>query len=93
MKILWNSSQHNFDSMVTRKLIKLFNRFKTKEDRRTIEEIMAVFLPILHSRCASWVKDDSLDSYLLVTKVFKIFRALIQVYNYIILTNMLNMSF
>lgn len=40
---------------------------------------MAVFLPILHSRCASWVKDDSLDSYLLVTKVFKIFRALIQV--------------
>ena len=60
-------------------VLHIFTRFKTKEDRQTIEEIMAVFLPILHSRCASWVKDDSLESYLLVTKVFKIFRALIQV--------------
>ena len=60
-------------------IFEFVTRFKTKEDRGTIEEIMAVFLPVLHSRCASWVKDDSLDSYLLVTKVFKIFRALIQV--------------
>jgi len=57
----------------------LSSRFKEKNDRGAIEVIMAVFLPILHSRASSWVKDDSLDSYLLVTKVFKIFRGLIQV--------------
>uniref|UniRef100_A0A7M5X8J5 Exportin-2 central domain-containing protein n=1 Tax=Clytia hemisphaerica TaxID=252671 RepID=A0A7M5X8J5_9CNID len=65
--------------LVLYQLVKKYE-FKTKEDRGTIEEIMNVFLPILHSRCASWVKDDSLESYLLITKVFKIFRALIQLH-------------
>ena len=54
-------------------------RFKRTEDRGPIEEVMAVFLPILHSRCTSLIKDDSAESSLLLTKVFKIFRGLIQV--------------
>lgn len=65
--------------LVLYQLVKKYE-FKTKEERGPIEEIMGVFLPILHSRSSSWVKDDSLESYLLITKVFKIFRALIQLH-------------
>ncbi|XP_057289833.1 importin-7-like [Hydractinia symbiolongicarpus] len=52
--------------------------FKRKEDRGPIEDVMNVFLPILQNRCSSLVKDNSAESFLLITKVFKIFRALIQ---------------
>jgi len=54
--------------------------FKRKEEREPIETVMVIFLPILQSRCTSLVKDDSADSFLLITKVFKIFNALIQLY-------------
>merc|ERR1711881_182052 len=54
--------------------------FKRKEEREPIENVMQVFLPILQSRCTSLVKDDSAESFLLITKVFKIFNALIQLY-------------
>ena len=54
--------------------------FKRKEEREPIESVMQVFLPILQSRCTSLVKDDSVDSFLLITKIFKIFNALIQLY-------------
>jgi len=52
--------------------------FKRKEERGPIEELMSVFLPILQNRCTSLVKDDKEDSFHIITKVFKIFRALIQ---------------
>jgi len=54
--------------------------FKRKEEREPIENVMNIFLPILLSRCTVLVKDDSAESFLLITKVFKIFNALIQLY-------------
>ena len=54
--------------------------FKRKEEREPIESVMHIFLPILQNRCTSLVKDESAESFLLITKVFKIFNALIQLY-------------
>ncbi|XP_012566342.1 importin-7 isoform X1 [Hydra vulgaris] len=54
--------------------------YKKQEDRGPIDSVMEVFLPILHSRCTSLVKEDTADSYLLLTIVFKIFRSLIQLH-------------
>ena len=54
-------------------------RFKREEERKPVLELMKIFLPILQNRCTSLVKDDSPEASVLVAKVFKIFRGLIQV--------------
>jgi len=54
--------------------------FKREEERKPVLELMKIFLPILQNRCTSLVKDDSPEASVLVAKVFKIFRGLIQLH-------------
>eukprot|EP00794_Sanderia_malayensis_P018281 gene18281-20104_t len=54
--------------------------YKNRNDREPILKIMVVFLPILHSRCVSLMKDDSAESAVMQSKLLKIFKSLIQLH-------------
>ena len=54
-------------------------RFKHKQEKGAFIQLMQVFLPILHNRCVSLMKDESAAAALIQAKILKIFRGLIQV--------------